>query len=148
MKYFAMCVGSGSSLAVIAGLSVLIAAPAQAQSNAKLCDSEASFGRADKTVFGQYCAVCHTISGNWNRIVKEPLAGLFSKKLLVAGEPVNEETVGRLIAQGGPVLMPGFRYSLTPAQINEVVQYLKAARCSPSEIQKPAAKDNRPGGAD
>ena len=89
MKNFGTRIGCLSALAVIAALSMLIAAPSQAQSNAKLCDSEASFGRADKTVFGQYCAVCHTISGNWNRIVKEPLAGLFSKKLLVTGEPVK-----------------------------------------------------------
>jgi mono/diheme cytochrome c family protein len=133
---------------VLLAFALLIAASAQAQSTAPLCDSEASFGRADKTVFGQYCGVCHTLSGNWNRIVKEPLAGLFTKKQLVTGESVSEESVGKLIAQGGPALMPGFRFSLTPTQIDELVQYLKAARCSPSEIKKPAGKENRSGGTD
>ena len=101
-------------------------APAQ-QTN--LCDGEACFGRSDKTVFGRYCAVCHSISGKWNRIFKAPLGGLFDRKQLVTGQPVNEETVRALLEKGSPSLMPGFQHTLTPAQINELVQFLKAARC-------------------
>jgi mono/diheme cytochrome c family protein len=104
---------------------VAVPAPAQ-QVN---CDSEASFGRSDGTLFGRYCAVCHTISGKWNRIVRAPLGGLFERKLLVTGQPVSEETVRELIAKGGPSMMPGFQYTLTAAQITELIQFLKAARC-------------------
>ena len=93
------------------------------------CDSEASFGRSDGTVFGRYCAVCHTISGKWNRIVKAPLAGLFDRKQLVTGQPVTDANVRALIEKGGPSLMPGFQYTLTSDQITELIQFLKAARC-------------------
>jgi len=108
-------------------LCFLIRVPAEAQQ--VNCDSEASFGRSDKTVFGGYCAVCHTISGKWDRIVKAPLAGLFERKQLVTGQPVTEENVRTLIEKGGPSLMPGFQYTLTAQQITEVIQFLKAARC-------------------
>jgi len=115
------------ALGVFAAFLICLAASAQAQ--APRCDSEASFGRSDKTLFGKYCGVCHTLSGNWNRVVKEPLAGLFQRKQLVTGEPVNEETVRKLIANGGPSLMPGFRYTMKPSEIDELVQYLKEASC-------------------
>ena len=113
----------------LVGFYFLIAISAQAQQT-KLCDSEASFGRSDKTLFGKHCAVCHTLSGKWNRIVKAPLAGLFERKQLVTGQPVNEETVRALIEKGGPVLMPGFQHTLTPDQVGELVQFLKVARCN------------------
>jgi mono/diheme cytochrome c family protein len=114
--------------AMLVGLfALLIAMPAGAQQTN--CDSEASFGRSDGTVFGRYCAVCHTISGKWNRIVKTPLGGLFDRKQLVTGQPMTEENVRALIEKGGPSLMPGFQYTLTAQQITEVIQFLKAARC-------------------
>ena len=106
--------------------SMAVSAPAQ-QTN--LCDSEASFGRSDGTLFGRYCGVCHSISGKWKRIVSTPLGGLFERKQLVTGQPVSEETVRAIIAKGGPSLMPGFQYTLTAGQINELVQFLKVARC-------------------
>lgn len=108
-------------------LGFLLAASGNAQ--AVNCDSEASFGRSDKTVFGRYCAVCHTISGKWDRIVREPLAKLFERKQLVTGQPVTEANIRTLIEKGGPSLMPGFQNTLTSQQITEVIQFLKAARC-------------------
>jgi len=105
---------------------IVVSAPAQ-QTN--LCDSEASFGRSDGTLFGRYCGVCHSISGKWKRIVSTPLGGLFERKQLVTGQPVSEETVRAIIEKGGPSLMPGFQYTLTAAQITELVQFLKIARC-------------------
>ena len=114
---------------VLAGSSSLwIAVSAHAQQT-NLCDGEASFGRSDKTVFGRYCAVCHSISGKWNRIFKAPLGGLFERKQLVTGQPVSEETVRAIIEKGGPSLMPGFQYTLTAQQITELIQFLKVARC-------------------
>lgn len=119
----------GAFLVFVISSYLLFAISAQAQQT-KLCDSEASFGRSDKTLFGRYCAVCHTLSGKWNRIVKTPLAGLFERKQLVTGQPVNEETVRAILEKGGPVLMPGFQHTLTADQIGELVQFLKAARCN------------------
>ena len=117
-----------TTLVLAGSLYFLIAVSAHAQQT-KLCDSEASFGRSDKTLFGRYCAVCHSISGKWKRIFSTPLGGLFERKQLVTGQPVNEATVGAIIEKGGPSLMPGFQYTLTPAQISELVQFLKEARC-------------------
>ena len=107
-----------------------IAGPASAQEIN--CDSEASFGRSEGTLFGRYCGVCHTVSGKWNRIVRVPLGGLFDRSQLVTGQPVTEESVRTLIERGGPTLMPGFRYTLTAEQIGEVIQFLKTARCPPA----------------
>lgn len=116
---------------VLAGSSYFfLAVSAQAQQT-KLCDDEAAFGRSDKTLFGKYCAVCHSISGRWKRIVSTPLGGLFEKKQLVTGQPVNDETVRAILEKGGPVLMPGFQYTLTADQISELVRFLKVARCNP-----------------
>ena len=106
----------------------LIGVPAPAQQT-NLCDSEASFGRSDGTLFGRYCGVCHSISGKWKRIVSTPLGGLFERKQLVTGKPVSEESVREIIAKGGPSLMPGFQHTLTAEQITELIQFLKVARC-------------------
>ena len=128
------------AVCLLAALWLNLSISAHAQTQPKLCDSEASFGRSDKTLFGNYCGVCHTLSGKWNRVVKEPLAGIFQRKQLVTQEPVNEDTVRKMIADGGPSLMPGFRYTLTSRQIDELVQFLKAADCS-ADPTAPQKKD-------
>lgn len=107
--------------------SLLVVSALAQQTN--LCDSEASFGRSDGTLFGRYCGVCHSISGKWKRIVSTPLGGLFERKQLATGQPVSEEAVRAIIEKGGPSLMPGFQYTLTAPQITELIQFLKAARC-------------------
>jgi mono/diheme cytochrome c family protein len=128
------------TLLVAASLTASLLAGEQVRAQQTNCDTEASFGRSDGTVFGRYCGVCHTISGKWNRIVKTPLAGVFERRQLLNGQPVTEENVRALIEKGGPTLMPGFQYTLTPAQITEVIGFLKAARCpadSSSSAQTP-----------
>ncbi len=135
-KIFATLVLAGSSY-------LLMAASAYAQQT-QFCDSEQSFGRADKTLFGRYCATCHSISGKWKRIFSPPLGGLFERgqsvipgqNSLVTGEPITEQTVRAFIEKGGPSLMPGFQYTLTSDQINELIQFLKVARC-PDQASAP-----------
>ena len=115
---------------VFAGsLCLLLSLSARAQAP-KNCDDEASFGRSDKMLFGKYCGGCHTISGKWKRLVKTPLSGLFGREQLVTGEPPTEEAVREIIENGRPTFMPGFKYTLTPKQINELIQFLKSARCN------------------
>jgi mono/diheme cytochrome c family protein len=117
-------------LLAFAGLLCLllsVSARAQAPQN---CDEEASFGRSDKMLFGKYCGACHTISGRWKRLVKTPLGGLFEREQLVTGEPPTEDAVREIIANGRPILMPGFKYTLTPKQMDELIQFLKSARCN------------------
>jgi mono/diheme cytochrome c family protein len=100
--------------------------PARAQE--KLCDTETSFGRSDKTLYGKQCAICHSLSGQWKRI-GPPLGKVFKKDVLVNGQPVNKDNIRQLISEGIPSLMPGFRYTLTPAQIGELVGYLQRVSC-------------------
>ena len=95
---------------------------------ANSCDDEASFSRLDKTLFGVHCGGCHSVTGRWKR-VGPPLGGLFERKQLVSGQPVNDETVRGIIAKGGPALMPGFQYTLKAGEIEELVQHLKDVRC-------------------
>ena len=96
---------------------------------AETCDYQKMFGREDKTLFGKNCGTCHTVGGPWKK-VGPPLNGLFGRKLLITGQPVNDENVRKIIAEGGPSLMPGFQYTLDPNQINELVRFLKEAVCS------------------
>jgi mono/diheme cytochrome c family protein len=105
---------------------LLTSAPAQMP---KGCDDEASLGRSDHILFGKYCGACHTISGRWKRLVKTPLGGVFKQEQLVTGEPPSEEAVRGIIEEGRPVFMPGFKYTLTPSQIGDIIQFLKTARC-------------------
>lgn len=119
----------GMAVFVLAGLLYLVSSVAAQTQQTKVCDSEASFGRSDKTLFGKNCGVCHTISGRWKRFVSMPLGGLFEQDQLLTGESVNEQNVRAIIAKGLPGFMPGFQYTLTSDRINELVQFLKVARC-------------------
>jgi hypothetical protein len=58
------------------------------------------------------------------------LAGVFQREQLATGEPPTEEAVREIIENGRPIFMPGFKYTLTPNQINELIQFLKSARCN------------------
>ena len=99
-----------------------------ARAQEKLCDTETSFGRSDKTLFGKQCAACHSLSGQWRKVAP-PLGKLFSKKELVTGQPVTNENLRALISNGVPSLMPGFRYTLTPAEIDQLIAYLRRVSC-------------------
>ena len=103
--------------------------------SAENCDSEKSFGREDKTLFGRYCGLCHSMSGAWKR-VGPPLKGLFATKQLVTGKPVTDDNVREIIMKGGPGLMPGYQAMLTPEQVNEIVGYLKETRCGATLVAK------------
>ena len=80
-------------------------------------------GLAGDAVFRSYCAVCHNAGENWKK-VGPPLQGLFRRKQLVTGKPVNEGSVEELILEGGPLRMPGFRHTLSPEQVNELIRFL------------------------
>jgi hypothetical protein len=99
-----------------------------AQAQEKLCDTETSFGRSDNFLFAKQCATCHSLSGQWKKVAP-PLGNVFKKKALLTGQLVSKENVREIVSEGIPNLMPGFRYTLTPAQIDQVVSYLQRVRC-------------------
>ncbi len=79
---------------------------------------------ASDAVFRGYCAVCHNAGENWKK-AGPSLQGLFRRKQLVTGKPVNEGSVEELILEGGPRKMPGFRYTLSPEQVKELIRFLQ-----------------------
>ena len=99
-----------------------------AQAQEKLCDTETSFGRSDNTLFGKQCATCHSLSGYWKKVAP-PLGKVFKEKQLLTGQPTSKEAVRDIIANGIPSQMPGFRYTLTPVEIDQLVSYLQRVRC-------------------
>ena len=111
-------------LLTLAGL-LYTASPAFAD----VCDVEKTFDRGDKHLFGKHCGFCHSMTGKWQRnAMGPPLGALFQKGKLVTGKPATDENVRDIIMQGGP-RMPGFQHMFTPAQVNEVIRYLKETRC-------------------
>jgi mono/diheme cytochrome c family protein len=79
-----------------------------------------------KNIFTDRCFVCHDVdSERVPRIGPPPLDGLFKKRALINGKPVNDANVTEMIKFGPTPNMPAFRYTLTDAEISDVVEFLK-----------------------
>jgi mono/diheme cytochrome c family protein len=72
---------------------------------------------AGKKLFVQRCSVCHLPA-----LPSYSAYGPILDKSVI--EARGEEAVRRQIAQGS-ARMPGYQYTLTPAEINEILNYLK-----------------------
>ena len=81
-----------------------------------------------RRIFQQRCGVCHT------QPTASPMYGIVLSKEIVDG---NEDTVREYIRNGSKK-MPGFKYGLEPAEIDAIVEYLKA-------VPKPAPKSSQAG---
>ena len=87
---------------------------------------DASFTDAQRVglrLFSQSCGVCHTLVQQRSRqyapsLSRETLGG-------------DEELMREYISNGTP-RMPGFRYSFEPAQIGDIVQYIKTVPPQPT----------------
>ena len=77
-----------------------------------------------ETLYFYKCFVCH------NQYAKggPPLENLFHHARLVDGAVLNDHTVAALIRRGSTT-MPGYRYDLTSAEIEDLLSYLKRADC-------------------
>jgi cytochrome c2 len=75
-----------------------------------------------KAVFEQ-CSGCHATDTD-DVIVGPSLKGLFKRKMLKDGKPVNEANVREMINMGGNG-MPSFSDSLSDQDKNDVIAYLK-----------------------
>ncbi len=75
-----------------------------------------------KAVFDQ-CSGCHSADTD-DTIVGPPLKGLFKRKALKNGKPVNEANVRSMINDGGNG-MPPFSDQLSDQDKSDVIAYLK-----------------------
>ena len=76
-----------------------------------------------KMIVGDMCSGCHATDTD-DTVVGPPLKGLFKRKMLKDGKPVNEANVIEMINMGGNG-MPPFGDTLTAQDKKDVVAYLK-----------------------
>ena len=78
------------------------------------------------------CWMCH------NKYTKSApsLSDVLKRPRLVTGEPVSEATVAEKIRNGSP-RMPAFRYSLSDADMADLLSYLRVGKCCYEEDEPP-----------
>ena len=117
----------GMATLAVAGAVLAQDAPAPpAKSSSKKTASHASSGAAarGKEVFEKKCAICHYADKDSNKI-GPGLKGLYKRgTFTVNGNKVTDETLKTWI-ENGDSLMPGMKDTLEPAQINDVIAYVK-----------------------
>ena len=70
-----------------------------------------------RQAFQRKCAICHVPGSS----IAEPYAPKLAKGLIEG----NEKDVRELIMNGSGPRMPGWKYTLQPDQIDNVIEYLK-----------------------
>jgi mono/diheme cytochrome c family protein len=83
-------------------------------------------------IFYYKCWFCH------NEFTKDipKLEGLYKRAALLSGEPVNDANVKEKLRNGGPG-MPGYKYALNDADLNDLVSYLREKCCWNSDSPPP-----------
>ena len=81
-----------------------------------------------REIFYYKCWFCH------NEYTKDipKLTGLYRHGALLSGQPVNDETVKDKIRNGGPA-MAGYGYTLSDADLDDLVSYLRERCCWSSD---------------
>ena len=72
-------------------------------------------------IFHKNCHLCHIATGQKRslKINADELVGLFKRP------NISEQTVRQLIQTGIPKRMPSFQYNFTPAEVDDLIAYLK-----------------------
>jgi len=72
-------------------------------------------------VFHKNCHLCHIATGQKRslKINADELVGLFKRP------NISEQGVRQLIQTGIPKRMPSFQYNFTPAEVDDLIAYLK-----------------------
>ena len=99
---------------------------AQQPGGAPLTDPQ----KEGRRIFQQRCAVCHT-----QPTVVSKRYGPALYKEIVEG---NEDNIRDTIMDGREGLMPGFKYGLTGAEVDSIIEYLKT-------VDRPARPKSNPG---
>lgn len=109
----------------LVGLGFFLALPLRAQqsSGAQMTDIQ----KDGRRIFQQRCAVCHTLP----TVVSKRYGPALYKELVED----NEDNIRGVILEGREGLMPGFKYGLTRAEVDSIVEYLKT-------VDRPARPKN------
>jgi mono/diheme cytochrome c family protein len=72
-------------------------------------------------IFHKNCHLCHIATGQKRslKINADELVGLFKKP------NITEQVVRQMIQTGIPKRMPSFQYNFTPAEVDDLIAYLK-----------------------
>ena len=109
-------------LVVFTLFALSLTAEAQSQKEGAPLSEKAQKGKA---LFNDRCFVCHDVDSARVRPLGPTLDGLFKRDKLVVGKPVTDENVKEVIKTGPTPGMPGFRYTLSDQEIDDLVAYLK-----------------------
>ena len=101
-------------LALVAALGLSVGA-AHAQLSA-----DATHG---KEIFESKCSICHS-ADTTDKKIGPGLKGLYARGTMADGSKVTDESVTERIVNG-KTPMPAFKDTLSPAEIKQVVEYLK-----------------------
>jgi mono/diheme cytochrome c family protein len=89
-----------------------------------------------RRIFQQRCAVCHTLP----TVVSKRYGPALYKELVED----NEDNIRDVIMDGREGLMPGFKYGLTRAEIDSIVEYLKTVNRPVRPKSNPNQKEGTP----
>lgn len=101
------------ALSAVLGCTFTVAAHSQMSADAT----------AGKAIFDSKCAICHSAETTEQKI-GPGLKGLYARGTMADGTKVTDDTVTARIVNG-KVPMPAFKDTLSPAEIKQVVEYLK-----------------------
>ena len=123
-----------SMLPIGLGFCLAISLPLRAQQSpaAALTDTQ----KEGRRIFQQRCAVCHTLP----TVVSKRYGPALYKELVED----NEDNIRDTIAEGREGLMPGFKYGLSRAEIDSVVEYLKTVNRPARPKGNPNQKEGTP----
>jgi mono/diheme cytochrome c family protein len=120
-------------------LALLVATPlalrAQQSSTAPLTDAQ----KDGRRIFQQRCAVCHTLP----TVVSKRYGPALYKELVED----NEDNIRDIIIEGREGSMPGFKYGLTRAEIDSIIEYLKTVNRPAKPKGNPNQKEGAPASA-
>jgi len=101
----------------------LIALPVTRAAGGTAEASESADIAKGEQVYAQKCEICH-YSASAEKKIGPGLAGLMKRERFHNGMKADDENLRRVIERGGKD-MPGYRNSLKPEQIRDLIVYVK-----------------------
>lgn len=101
-------------------LTTALDSPQSPQAGAAVRAAEHDAVKRGEAVFTRHCPICHLGRPSEAR----PFIGRSLRGLLKNVKPAQETAVREAIRKGNDK-MPGFQYNLTPAQVDDLIAYLK-----------------------